>query len=111
MLINTKNFSKQLFENKTNRFSSLCEVIDLYKVNSNVFVVSSCGDIIQFNINTHQFKLIRNTISAGNIFDNSGTDKFGHIYMVSQQDMIYFSTQELQFHPATYYTKNTTYFG
>ncbi|GBL35091.1 hypothetical protein EMGBS15_06860 [Filimonas sp.] len=107
MLINTSDFSSTLFENRDNRLPPACDVIDLYKVNSNVFIVSSCGDIIQFDVNRKRFRLSKNTLSAGNIYDNSGIDKFGNIYLVSQQaDMIYFDTQGFQFYPATYYTKN-----
>ncbi len=107
MLINTTDFSSRLYENRDNRIPLTCDIIDLYKVGTDVFIVSSCGDIVRFEIPNRTFRIIKNTVSTGTLYDNSGIDKYGHIFLISPQaDMVSFDTRLLQFHPTTYYNQN-----
>ncbi len=106
MLINTSDFSNQVFENKIQLPESFGEM-DLYILNSSVYITSASGDILQFDTKNHQYILIKNNLTPGTFYDNSGIDKYGNVYLGSQQaDMIFYNTKDGKYYSSAYYSQN-----
>jgi len=112
MKVNTADFSYLSFENKTARLPLGCEVLDMYKINKAVYMVTSCGDIVRYDEPSKTFTFIQNTLSDNAVFDNSGLDKNGDIYLGSQQtDLMYYSVKESVFRVPTYNLQNVKLFS
>lgn len=108
LLVNTVSFESRFYGSKEFSFPDEFDEIDLYKMGSDIFIVSTSGDLLRYNINRQQFALIKNNLTKDAVYDNSGLDKYGNIYLGSQQaDMIFYDSKTAQFSSSTYYHQNS----
>jgi len=107
-LINTKILSNKFTAKQNSNLPTLCDILDMYKIENRIYILGECGDMIVYDISSSKYSFIKNTITSGTVYDNAGLDKYNNIYFGSQQvDMIYFDIKLNTFQPSKFYSKNS----
>jgi len=82
-------------------------VIDIYKIDNHLYIISDLAEILDFNIQNNSFQLYKKQKNDDQIYTNSGLDKFGNIFITSiYSDLIFFDHNKKTFSKSELYKLN-----
>lgn len=96
ILVDTRDMSVQEKFDKSFK-ANTCDVLNMTKMNSTIFIETACGDIIEYNSTNGKY-IYHEIPFKKSVYNSVGVDKFNTIFMGSPEtDLVTFNVQTKQF--------------